>query len=370
MGSLCLRPRPKPSEWTLRSPRRSRFTPVRRCDQAHSRKSGILGCSGWRAEGDVVTGTGTKYRLVTRSDFDGLVCAVLLRVLDMIDDITFVHPKDVQDGTVEITDRDVLTNLPYDPRANMVFDHHHSETLRNTGGLTNHIIDPDAPSAARVIYDHFGGAQRFPKVSAELMRAVDQADSAAYELPDILEPRGWTLLNFLMDSRTGLGRFRQFRISNYQLMMQLIDACIDHQDVQEILALPDVAERADLYRECSAMFSDQLRRVSHVDGDVVIVDLRDEETIHAGNRFMVYALYPQARVSVHIIWGRQKLNTVFACGKSILDRTSPVDIGAVMLKYGGGGHLAAGACQVPHEDAGRVLAEIVDALKPPRVVKV
>jgi nanoRNase/pAp phosphatase (c-di-AMP/oligoRNAs hydrolase) len=311
-----------------------------------------------------------KYRLVTRSDFDGLVCAVLLRVLDMIDDITFVHPKDVQDGVVEITHRDILTNLPYDARAHLVFDHHHSETLRNEAGLANHVIDAAAPSAARVIYDHFGGAARFPQIAPELMRAVDQADSAAYTLDDILRPEGWTLLNFLMDSRTGLGRFRQFRISNYQLMMLLIDACIEHQDVNDILALPDVAERADLYRNCAVMFEDQLRRVSHLDGDVVVVDLREEETIHAGNRFMVYALFPQARVSVHVIWGRQKLNTVFACGKSILDRTSPVDIGAVMLRYGGGGHLAAGTCQVPHTDAARVLTEIVEALRTPRAVPV
>jgi nanoRNase/pAp phosphatase (c-di-AMP/oligoRNAs hydrolase) len=311
-----------------------------------------------------------KYRLVTRSDFDGLVCAVLLRHLDMIDEITFVHPKDVQDGVVEVTERDILTNLPYAPGAHMVFDHHHSETLRNEAGATNHVIDAEAPSAARVIYEYFGGAERFPRVSPELMRAVDQADSADYALDDILHPQGWTLLNFLMDSRTGLGRFREFRISNYQLMMLLIDACIDHQDVNEILALPDVAERADLYHDCSSMFVEQLRRVCHLDGDVVVVDLRDEDTIHAGNRFMVYALYPQARVSVHIIWGRQKLNTVFACGKSILDRSSPVDIGEVMLRYGGGGHLAAGTCQVPHEDAERVLAEIIDALRTPRTVTV
>ncbi|HEV7965149.1 MAG TPA: exopolyphosphatase [Actinoplanes sp.] len=311
-----------------------------------------------------------KYRLVTRSDFDGLVCAVLLRTLDMIDEITFVHPKDVQDGVIPITERDILTNLPYAPGAFMVFDHHHSEMLRDSGEKTNHVIDPDAPSAARVIYDYFGGAERFPRISAELMRAVDQADSAAYELQDILDPRGWTLLNFLMDSRTGLGRFREFRISNYQLMMQLIDACIDHQEVDAILALPDVAERADLFRDCSAMFVEQLHQVSHVEGDVVIVDLRDEETIHAGNRFMVYALFPEARVSVHIIWGRQKLNTVFACGKSILDRSSPVDIGEVMLRYGGGGHLAAGTCQIPHEDSERVLKEIINALQTPRTVSV
>jgi len=311
-----------------------------------------------------------KYRLVTRSDFDGLVCAVLLRVLDLIDEITFVHPKDVQDGVTQVTERDILTNLPFAPGAYMVFDHHHSETLRNQGDRSNHIIDPDAPSAARVIYDYYGGVERFPEISDELMRAVDQADSAAYALDDILDPQGWTLLNFLMDSRTGLGRFREFRISNYQLMMLLIDACLQLQTVDEILELPDVRERSDLYRDCSAMFVEQLHRVSHVDGDVVVVDLREEETIHAGNRFMVYAIFPEARVSVHIIWGRQRLNTVLACGKSILDRTSPVDIGEVMLRYGGGGHLAAGTCQVPHEESARVLSEIIDALKTPRTVSV
>ena len=312
-----------------------------------------------------------KYRLVTRSDFDGLVCAVLLKFMNVIDidDIKFVHPKDVQDGTADITDRDILTNLPYSPKAHLVFDHHHSETLRNQGERPNHIINADAPSAARVVFEYYGGAERFPEVPDDLMRAVDQADSADYAIDDILDPKGWTLLNFIMDSRTGLGRFREFRVSNFALMRLLIDACIQ-MGVDEILEMPDVAERVDMYRDSSAMFVEQLQRVSRVEGDVVIVDLREEETIFAGNRFMVYALYPEARVSVHVIWGFQRKNTVFACGKSILDRTSPVDIGEVMLRYGGGGHLAAGTCQVPHTDADRVQAEIVAALKTPRTVSV
>jgi nanoRNase/pAp phosphatase (c-di-AMP/oligoRNAs hydrolase) len=309
-----------------------------------------------------------KYRLVTRSDFDGLVCAVLLRHLDLIGDITFVHPKDVQDGVVEITDRDILTNLPYAPGAHMIFDHHHSETLRIGNGESNHVIDAEAPSAARVIYEYFGAAERFPMVSKELMAAVDRADSAAYDISEVLHPVGWTLLNFLMDSRTGLGRFRDFRISNYELMMQLIDACIQHQEVAQILALPDVAERADLYHAQSELFVNQLRRVCTLHGDVVIVDLRDEEIIYAGNRFMVYALFPQARVSIHVIWGKQKLNTVLAVGKSIIDRSSPADIGSVMLRYGGGGHIAAGTCQVPHDRAERVIPEVVEAVGAPRPV--
>jgi nanoRNase/pAp phosphatase (c-di-AMP/oligoRNAs hydrolase) len=309
--------------------------------------------------------TEAKYRLVTRSDFDGLVCAVLLRHVGLIDDITFVHPKDVQDGTVAVTEHDILTNLPYASDAHLVFDHHHSETLRVGGNPDNHVIDPTAPSAARVVYDYYGGQARFPDVSEEMMVAVDQADSAQYEIDDVLHPVGWTLLNFLMDSRTGLGRFRNFRISNYELMMQLIEACRKFRDVHEILALPDVAERAELFREQTELFVEQLRQVSHLHRDVVVVDLRSEEVIYAGNRFMVYALFPEARVSVHIIWGRQKLNTVFAVGKSILDRTSPVDIGSVMLRYGGGGHLAAGTCQVAHDESEQVLAEILDAVSAP-----
>jgi nanoRNase/pAp phosphatase (c-di-AMP/oligoRNAs hydrolase) len=307
--------------------------------------------------------TDDTYRLVTRSDFDGLVCAVLLRALNLIDEIEFVHPKDVQDGIVPITDRDILTNLPYAPAAHLVFDHHHSEILRSAGGAANHVIDAKAKSAARVVYDHFGGAQRFPGIEPELMRAVDQADSADYSLEDILEPQGWTLLNYLMDSRTGLGRFRDFRISNYQLMMKLIDlVLLRHASVEQILADPDVAERVALYREQSPLFVEQLRRVCTVRGRLVAVDLRDEELIHAGNRFMVYALFPPCQVSAHLIWGKQKQNTVIACGRSILDRSSTVDLGGLMLRYGGGGHLAAGTCQVPHERADDVLAEIADAV--------
>jgi nanoRNase/pAp phosphatase (c-di-AMP/oligoRNAs hydrolase) len=302
-----------------------------------------------------------RYRLVTRSDFDGLVCAVLLKALDLVDDIAFVHPKDVQDGVVPIGPGDITTNLPYSPGAYLVFDHHLSETLRNLRVAPNHVIDPKAPSAARVVYDYYGGRERFPNVSEELMRAVDQADSAQYNLEEILHPGGWTLLNFLMDSRTGLGRFRDFRISNYQLMMQLIDECSRH-GVEEILRLPDVAERVDLYHAQSELFVEQLRRCTSVRGTVAVVDLRPEETIHAGNRFMVYALFPECSVSAHIIWGRQRQNTVIAVGKSILDRSSGADVGALMLSYGGGGHANAGTCQVPHDQADRVVDEIVDQL--------
>jgi nanoRNase/pAp phosphatase (c-di-AMP/oligoRNAs hydrolase) len=313
--------------------------------------------------------TTDRYRLVTRSDFDGLVCAVLLRQLDLVSEIVFVHPKDVQDGMVEIGPGDITTNLPYSPRAHLVFDHHHSETLRNPTIAGNHVIDPDAPSAARVVYDYYGGPDRFPTVSPELMAAVDQADSAQYSLEEILYPTGWVLLNFLMDSRTGLGRFRDFRISNYQLMMQLIDAC-QRYPIDEILQLPDVKERVELYHQQAEAFTAQLRRCTSQRGTVAVVDLREEAVIHAGNRFLVYALFPECLVSLHVLWGKQRQNTVIAAGKSILNRASTADLGALMLAHGGGGHANAGTCQVSHDQADRVVAELVgqlNAANPARV---
>lgn len=298
-----------------------------------------------------------KFRLVTRSDFDGLVCAVLLKELDMIDDIKFVHPKDMQDGTILITGGDITTNLPYVEGVHIAFDHHHSETIR-VGAKDNHIIDPNAPSAARVVYDHYGGKSAFPNVSDAMMEAVDKGDSAQFTEDEILNPDGWVLMNFLMDSRTGLGRFREFRVSNYQLMMHLIDYCREH-DIDDILKLPDVKERVDLYREQEDRFKEQIRRCASVHDNLVVLDLRNEDMIFAGNRFMVYALYPDCNISIHCMWGLNKLNTVFATGKSIVNRSSNTNVGELMLKYDGGGHENAGTCQVENEDAVRVLGELI-----------
>jgi nanoRNase/pAp phosphatase (c-di-AMP/oligoRNAs hydrolase) len=306
---------------------------------------------------------GRKFRLVTRSDFDGLVCAVLLRELDMIDDIKFVHPKDMQDGVVALGPNDITTNLPYVDGVHLAFDHHLSEIMR-VGARDNHVIDHRAPSAARVVFDHYGGADRFAHISWDMMAAVDQADSADYGIADILKPVGWTLLNFLMDPRSGLGRFRDFRISNYQLMMELIERCRDH-DIAGILALPDVAERVELYFAQEELFRQQVSRIAAVHDDLIVLDLRGEETIHAGNRFMVYALYPRCRVSMHVLWGLKQQNTVFSVGKSILDRGSPVVVGPLMLEYGGGGHEAAGTCQVDNDRAETVKAELIARLSTP-----
>ena len=304
-----------------------------------------------------------KKRLVTRSDFDGLACAMMLRELGLIEEIKFVHPKDVQDGKVELFPTDITTNLPYDPRVGLAFDHHESEVDRlkakETGGKL--IIDPNARSAARVVYDYYGGKKAFPRVSDELMEAVDKGDSADFTVDEILNPTGWVLLHYLMDPRTGLGRFRQFRISNYDLMMELISYCMDHT-VEEILELPDVKERVELYFQEADMFKEQLRNIAKVYDKVVVLDLRNEEVIHAGNRFMIYALYPEAQISVHVAWGFRKQNTAVMIGKSIVNKASTVDIGELCLKYGGGGHHNAGTCQLENDVVDQQLPDIIAAL--------
>ncbi len=308
-------------------------------------------------------GVTMKKRLVTRSDFDGLVCAMLLKELDLIGDIKFVHPKDVQDGKIDLNENDITTNLPFDPRVGLAFDHHESELLRNKREdyEGKYIINGDAKSAARVVYEYYGGKDRFTRVSDEIMLAVDKGDSADFTKDEILDPKGWVLMNFLMDARTGLGRFHNFRISNYDLMMELIDFCVDHT-IEDVLELPDVKERVDLYFEQQELFKAQLERITKIHDKVAVIDLRNEETIYAGNRFMVYAMYPETELSVHVAWGFKKQNTAVMIGKSIINRSSDFDIGALCLSYGGGGHKNAGTCQLDNDKIDAELPVIIDKL--------
>ena len=302
-------------------------------------------------------------RLVTRSDFDGLACAMMLKELKIIDEIKFVHPKDVQDGKVELSENDITTNLPYDPRVSIAFDHHESEVDRTKAIETGNklIIDPNARSAARVVYDYYGGKKAFPRLSEELLDAVDKGDSADFSIDEILNPSKWVLLHYIMDPRTGLGRFRDFRISNYDLMMVLIDNCMN-LSIDEILELPDVKERVNLYNEQAELFKQQLKRIVKVCGKVAVIDLRNEDVIYAGNRFMVYAIYPETEISVHVAWGFKKQNTAVMIGKSIVNKNSKVDIGMLCLSYGGGGHANAGTCQLANDVVDKELPIIIEKL--------
>jgi len=299
-----------------------------------------------------------KYRLVTRSDFDGLVCAVILKKLDLIDEIKFVHPKDMQDGKIEITAQDITTNLPYVEGVGLAFDHHESEIIRLKGSRDNYIIDPYSPSAARVVYNYYGGEKFLSTISEEMMASVDKADSAQFSLDDVLNPQGWDLLSFVMDARTGLGRFKDFGVSNYELMMNLISYCKDHS-IDEILELPDVKERINLYNEHQENFKNQIKKCATVYKNLMVLDLRNEDIIYCGNRFMIYALFPQCNISIHVMWGLNKQNTVFTVGKSIFNMTSQTNIGQLMLEYSGGGHANAGTFQIDTAKADDTLKEII-----------
>ncbi len=303
-----------------------------------------------------------KKRLVTRSDFDGLVCAMILRECDRIEAIKFVHAKDVQDGKIELSGNDITTNLPYDSRVFMCFDHHESELIRNASMKDNDnwFIEGQAKSAARVVYNYYKKAgYALDRISDEIMTAVDKGDSADFTEDEILNPKDWVLMNFLMDARTGLGRFHDFRISNYDLMMELISYCVNH-DIKDVLELPDVKERVDLYNEQSELFKQQLKEISHMEGKVVVVDQKAAgDVIYAGNRFMIYALYPEAEISVHVAWGFKKQNTAVMIGKSIINKASNFNIGDLCLEYGGGGHANAGTCQIDNDKIDEVLPEII-----------
>lgn len=300
-------------------------------------------------------------RLVTRSDFDGLICGMLLKEIGIIDNWLFVHPKDLQDGLFQAESNDVLANVPFVKGCGMWFDHHVTEADRV--GWTQSVEGESrlADSAARIIYEYYGGNDSFPNYN-EMLAAVDKVDSGKLSREEILNPTGWILLGFLSDPRTGLGRFREFRISNYQLMSDLINHCRNLL-INEIIELPDIKERIDLYNEQTLLFKDMIAKHTKIDKNVIITDLRGVDIIYAGNRFMIYSLYPEQNISIWIVDGKQKQNVSIACGYSILNKTSTVDVGKLMLAHNGGGHKMVGTCQIPYEDSSKVIADIVDAIR-------
>jgi nanoRNase/pAp phosphatase (c-di-AMP/oligoRNAs hydrolase) len=300
-------------------------------------------------------------RLLTRSDFDGLACGALLLYLGLIDEWKFVHPKDIQDGLVEATDNDILANIPYIKGCKLWFDHHSSETERLGKNTYFEGVSRVAPSCARVVYDYYGGDEKLGRF-AEMIRYVDKVDSGDLNADEILNPRGWVLLGFIMDPRTGLGRFRNFTISNYDLMKELALAC-SQKHIEEILAMPDVKERLDIYFEQNTLFREMVAKYSKVDGKVLVVDLRGVETIFAGNRFLIYTLYPDQNISIWVVDGKNKANAVVTVGYSILNRSATADVGKILLEYGGGGHHQVGTCQVPYADADRVIDEILKKIQ-------
>ncbi|MDA1089607.1 MAG: DHHA1 domain-containing protein [Proteobacteria bacterium] len=301
-----------------------------------------------------------KHRLVTRADFDGVVCGALFNELGMIDDIVFAEPSDMQQGRVPVSDKDISANLPYVDGIHLCFDHHRSEVER-VGERDNLIIDVDAPSAARVIYRHFGGKESFPKISEDLLDAVDQADSALYSGVDILAPEKWTLLNFIVDPRTGLESVGGFNIAHNALLYDLMTYC-RHNPIEEILGLPDVQERIIAYLYQKEFAELQLTRCSTVLKNLVVADLRKEDPIFVCNRFLIYALNPECNISMHLLAAPEDGKTNIAVGKSILDRSSKINVGSLLLEFGGGGHAAAGGCRVEDAQVDEVVATLIERI--------
>lgn len=302
-------------------------------------------------------------RLITRSDFDGLACGALLKEAGIIDNWKFAHPKDLQDGLVEVNENDCLANVPYVEGCGLWFDHHSSEheRLQLKGKYKGE--SRITPSCARIIYEYYGGREKFPQFD-DMMEAVDKVDSGNLTIDEVQNPQGWILVGFLMDPRTGLGRWRNFTISNYQLMEKLIDACRT-MTTDEILALPDVKERIEVYFEQTNKFKEMVEKYTRVDGKLIISDLRGVEPIYSGNRFMIYSMYPEQNISAWIVSGRGGKGCSAAVGYSILNRTCNVDVGSLMLKYNGGGHKNVGTCQFSDEnmetELPKMLAELSEA---------
>jgi nanoRNase/pAp phosphatase (c-di-AMP/oligoRNAs hydrolase) len=248
--------------------------------------------------------------------------------------------------------------VPYTPGCKIWFDHHSSETVR-LGELEFEGECRLAPSCARIVYEYYGGKVKMPHLE-QLVNAADKVDSGNLTCEEILQPQGWVLLGFLMDPRTGLGRFRNFTISNYNLMINLIDACRT-LGIDEILELPDVKERILLYFEQEALFREMITNHTTTHNNTVVTDLRGVDTIYSGNRFMIYALYPEQNISIWVttanISGAEKC--MLAVGHSITNRTSNTNVGKLMLCYGGGGHRQVGTCQVSASETDRIINECI-----------
>jgi nanoRNase/pAp phosphatase (c-di-AMP/oligoRNAs hydrolase) len=300
-------------------------------------------------------------RLITRSDFDGLACGALLESLGLVDDWLFVHPKDIQDGLIQATKNDIVANVPYIQGCGLWFDHHSSEEERLGKDFKFEGASKKAPSCAHVVYEYYGGPEKLGKF-AEMIKYVDKMDSADLTIDEIMHPSGWILLGFITDPRTGLGRIRNFTISNFDLMKKLAHATFT-KPIDEILASSDVKERIEVYFEQHNLFIEMVKKHSKVEGKAIYVDLRNIDTIYAGNRFLLYTLFPEQNISVWVVDGKKRVNTVITVGYSVINKSATVDVGSLMLKYGGGGHKAVGTCQVAYDDTDKIISEILAAVK-------
>jgi hypothetical protein len=280
-----------------------------------------------------------------------LTCAILLSEVEQIDEVDFAHPKDVQDGKATLSKNDILANLPFDERAGLWFDHHISQADASWNDFAG--AYDVAPSAARVIANHY----KSPKFARyeNLLEATDRMDAAELTRDDIVSPKGWILVGYTLDPRTGLSDFRPY----FRHVMSLVKS----KSAEEVLKDPQVQERVAKLREEEDAFLKSLKEHSKADGNVVVTDFRGTGDLPHGNRFLIYTLFPEQNVSVRVADGFNKQFVSIQVGHSILNRTCKTNVGELLLEHGGGGHFGAGTCQPTAEDASNVLASIVNVLK-------
>jgi len=302
-------------------------------------------------------------RLITRSDPDGIISGVFLTEKGIVDKYVFLHPKVLQDGLFTVTENDVIANMPYVKGCGIWFDHHAIELDR----LKKKEFEFKGscrfcPSAAQVIWDYYGGHNEFGDKFIPVLDAVNKYDSGILTYDEILNPEGWIRLFTLLDPRTGLGRFSDLEISKPVFMEKMILYCRRMTD-REILLLPDVQAINQRYEEQQEIHKQMLERCCQIEGNILITNLLNEETIYSGNRFLNYVLFPNQNIEIRLMWGAKKKKVVISCGHSIIKRTSRVNVGKLMLKYGGGGHLQVGTCQVPADNWEQIFEEIIEQIR-------
>lgn len=291
-------------------------------------------------------------RLITRGDLDGLTCAVFITQKEQIDELLFAHPKDMQDGLVEVRQGDAVANLPYHPMCGLWFDHHESEEeaaqvarFRGRYGV--------APSAARLVYEYYEDPA-FARYG-EMLAETDRVDSARLAVEDVIHPARWVLLSYTLDPRSGLGQFKQY-------FVKLLDAA-KTQRIEDILEIPEVSGQVQRWRVEQERFEEVTREHSYLDRSVIVTDFRELDARPVGNRFLVFTMYPQGNIQALIFWGRERKNVVVAVGHSIFNRTSKVHVGKLLGQYGGGGLKGAGTCQLPTEQADQKISEIIKQIQ-------
>lgn len=292
-------------------------------------------------------------RIVTRGDLDGLTCSVLLSLNESVDEFLLTHPQELAEGLVEIRDTDVIANLPYQEGCGMWFDHH-LHTAAVTPGVTFEGSFGQAPSAARLVYEYYGGRDKMPELE-ELVRETDRLDSADLTLDDILDPQGYIKLGFTIDGRSGLGVFEDY-------FMTLLDLLSKGTPMDQLLAHPQVAERCRRLEEEDIELHAALKGYSWIDGNVVVSDFRGLDRVPVGNRFLVFALFPRINVGVRLQWGPKRDFAMLTLGHSIINRTCRTNVGELAARYGGGGHRGAASIKLT-DDADALIEMIVGELK-------